>query len=70
MKEHLKLLLVEDDESDAELVRLELERGGFALDWMRVDSEPLLREALEKQWDVIISDFAMPGFSGLRAFEI
>ena len=70
MKEHLKLLLVEDDESDAELVRLELERGGFALDWMRVDSEPRLREALEKQWDVIISDFTMPGFSGLRAFEI
>jgi len=70
MKEHLRLLLVEDDESDAELVRLELERGGFAVDWMRVDSEPLLREALEKQWDVIISDFAMPGFSGLRAFDI
>jgi len=70
MKQQLKLLLVEDDESDAELVRLELERGGFALDWIRVDSEPLLREALEKQWDVIISDFAMPGFSGLRAFEI
>jgi len=70
MKEQLKLLLVEDDESDAELVRLELERGGFALDWIRVDSEPLLREALQKQWDVIISDFAMPGFSGMRAFEI
>ena len=70
MKEQLRLLLVEDDESDAELVRLELERGGFALDWRRVDSEPLLREALEKEWDVIISDFAMPGFSGLRAFDI
>ena len=70
MKEPLRLLLVEDDETDAELVRLELERGGFALDWERVDSEPLLRQALQKQWDIIISDFAMPGFNGLRAFEI
>jgi hypothetical protein len=70
MTDHLRLLLVEDDEVDAELVRLELERGGFVLDWERVDSEPRLQRALEQQWDVIISDFAMPGFSGLRAFDI
>ena len=70
MTDQLRLLIVEDDENDAELVRLELERGGFDLDWERVDSEPALSRALQRQWDIIISDFAMPGFSGLRAFEI
>jgi len=70
MKEHLRLLMVEDDENDAELVRIELEKGGFDLDWDRVDSEPDLAAALTQSWDIIISDFAMPGFSGLRAFDM
>ena len=70
MTDQLHLLIVEDDENDAELVRLELERGGFELDWERVDSEAALARALLRKWDIIISDFAMPGFSGLRAFEI
>ncbi|HEX2657470.1 MAG TPA: response regulator [Polyangia bacterium] len=70
MKEHLRLLMVEDDESDAELVRIELERGGFDLDWNRVDTESGLAAALSQSWDIIISDFAMPGFSGLRAFDM
>src|SRR3569833_44154 len=70
MQEPLRLLHIEDDEDDAELVRRVLERDGFALAWERVDSEPQLREALKQTWDIAISDFAMPGFSGLRAFEI
>ena len=69
-RRHLRLLLVEDDENDADLVRFELERGGFDLDCERVDNEPSLSRALEHEWDVIISDFAMPGFSGLRAFDL
>ncbi len=70
MTNRLNLLIVEDDENDADLVRLELERGGFELQWERVDSEAALTQALLKKWDIIISDFAMPGFSGLQAFEI
>jgi DNA-binding response OmpR family regulator len=48
MKEHLRLLMVEDDENDAELVRIELEKGGFDLDWNRVDTEPALADALAR----------------------
>jgi len=69
-RSRLRLLLVEDDENDADLVRLELERGGFDLHCERVDNEPSLERALAREWDVIISDFAMPGFSGLRAFDL
>lgn len=71
MNDFIRVLLIEDDEQDAELVRLALERGGFELDWRRVDNETDLRLALAREsWDVIISDFAMPGFDGLRAFQI
>ena len=70
MQESLRLLHIEDDEDDAELVRRVLEKDGFSLSWERVDSENQLRQALTQTWDIAISDFAMPGFSGLRAFEI
>jgi len=70
MQEPLRLLHIEDDEDDAELVRRVLEKDGFSLAWERVDSEHQLRQALKQPWDIAISDFAMPGFSGLRAFEI
>jgi len=36
----------------------------------RVDGEVGFREALKADWDVILSDFNVPGFSGLRALEI
>jgi two-component system cell cycle sensor histidine kinase/response regulator CckA len=70
-KDRLNLLIVEDDPSDAELVCLELERGGFEVVWERVDHEVALLTALRgKTWDLIVSDFAMPGFNGLRAFDL
>ena len=71
MRTPLRLLLVEDSPDDAELACLELERGGFDLDCRRVDSEPAFVEALNgAQWDAVISDYQMPEFNGLRAFEI
>ncbi|HEY4187160.1 MAG TPA: response regulator [Polyangia bacterium] len=70
MEEPLRLLHIEDNEDDAELVRRVLEKEGFLLSWERVDSEYQLRQALKQPWDIVISDFAMPGFSGLRAFDI
>jgi hypothetical protein len=71
MAEPLRLLIIEDDEHDAELLRLELEGGGFDLEWLRIDTEEALQRALdEREWDLVISDFAMPHFDGLHAFEI
>jgi two-component system, cell cycle sensor histidine kinase and response regulator CckA len=67
----IRLLLVEDSEDDAELIRLELERAGFELRCHRVDSEPALREALaQHDWDIVISDYAMPAFNGMEAFRL
>jgi CheY-like chemotaxis protein len=71
VSDEIRLLLVEDNPDDAELLKLELERGGFQLDWSRVDNDGDMRRALgERKWDLIISDFSMPGFGGFRAFDV
>jgi signal transduction histidine kinase len=72
MTRPLSLLLVEDNEDDALLLLNELRYGGFDLkNHVRVQSEASLREALENcGWDVIISDYTMPGFDGLRALAM
>lgn len=66
----LRLLMVEDSEEDAELIRIELQRSGYSIDWKRVQTEPDFLRAIEEPWDLIISDFQMPTFDGLRAFSL
>ncbi len=67
----LRILLVEDNPDDAELVLRTLRKGGYSLDSLRVDNEPDLKHALDNStWDVVLSDYSMPGFSGLAALNI
>ncbi|MBS0660986.1 MAG: PAS domain S-box protein, partial [Verrucomicrobia bacterium] len=70
MPRSLRVLLVEDRPNDAELVLLELRRAGYVLEWQRVDTEAAFLAQLAGGWDIILSDFAMPQFSGLRALEL
>jgi signal transduction histidine kinase len=65
------VLLVEDNPDDAELVILELRRGGYQPVTRRVQTAADTTAALsEEQWDVVVSDYAMPGFTGPEAFAI
>jgi two-component system cell cycle sensor histidine kinase/response regulator CckA len=67
----LRILQVEDSDDDAELVRLELESAGVLAGWHRVQTEEEFVAALDDgEWDVVISDFQMPAFDGLRAFAL
>lgn len=67
----LRILLVEDNPDDAELVLRTLRKGGYSLDSLRVDNESDLKDALDNStWDVVLSDYSMPGFSGLAALNI
>ena len=67
----LHLLIVEDNDDDAQLVLVKLRRAGYEPDYVRVDNEEALRNALrERDWQVVVSDYAMPGFSGLKALQI
>jgi PAS domain S-box-containing protein len=48
----------------------ELRRARFEPDWKRVETEPDYVRQLHPKIDIILSDFSMPQFSGLRALEI
>lgn len=66
-----KVLMVEDSETDAFLLITELKRFGFEPLFRRVETAVELRAALtSEEWDVVISDFRLPRFSGLDALKI
>src|SRR5688572_4500022 len=67
----LHLLVVEDSEDDALLLAAEVESAGYDLSWRRVQAAAQLRAALaEAEWDVVISDDNLPGFSSTGALGI
>jgi len=71
MSEVLRVLIVEDSEDDARLVLRELRRSGYEPVSERVDSEAAMRKALADQpWELILSDYVLPGFGGLEALRI
>jgi len=71
MAKPLHVLIVEDSENDALLLIRELKRSGYEPVYERVYTAKGLSDALEKQtWEIIISDFVMPQFSGLEALKL
>ncbi len=70
MQASIRLLIIEDSADDAELVQRLLRQGGFEIAAERVDSALGLAQALDKKWDVVISDYSMPQFSGSEALRM
>lgn len=67
----IRILQVEDDPFDAELVQAELDADGISYELRLVDDEAHYTVALEEfQPDIVLSDLSMPGFSGERALEL
>jgi diguanylate cyclase (GGDEF)-like protein len=67
----IRILLVEDVESDARLSLLQLKHAGLHCVSQRVESESDFRRALgEFAPDIILSDFSLPQFDGLSALEV
>jgi PAS domain S-box-containing protein len=70
MDKTIRSLIIEDSEDDALLMLRELQKGGFEPVYKIVDTEHDMQEALKSQaWDLIISDFSLPGFNGLEALK-
>lgn len=65
----LNVLLIEDSDDDAMLLLAELQAHGYQLDYERVISRQGMLDALSrrKDWDIIISDHNLPGFSSTEA---
>ncbi|MGC4095444.1 MAG: PAS domain S-box protein [Polyangiaceae bacterium] len=67
----LRVLLLEDSESDAALLALTLRRADFSAHITRVDNQADFRKALnEEAWDLLIADYNLPSFSGIDALAI
>lgn len=70
MAKPLKVLLVEDSERDAALLQLYLKRGGYDASIVRVENAIGMRSQLaSNSWDVVISDFNLPGFNAYAALN-
>ena len=70
MGKSLNVLIVEDSDADAELIAYELKNAGFDLKCTRVQTEADFLEELARKPDIILSDYSMPQFSGLRAAQL
>jgi two-component system cell cycle sensor histidine kinase/response regulator CckA len=70
MPPKLQILILEDNENDAKLLVRELRRAELDFERQRVDTESAFLAALPSGIDLILSDYEMPQFDGLRALDI
>ncbi len=67
----VSILLVEDSPADAELILQGLRQADYEPRIELVQTAKEMEKALRKGgWDFILSDWVLPGFSGLEALEI
>ncbi len=67
----INLLLAEDNDTDALLLVRQLRKEGFEVDHVQVKTRNEMNAALDRGgWDIVISDFSMPGFGGGDALEL
>jgi PAS domain S-box-containing protein len=67
----LRILIVEDNESDADLLCRELKKSGLVFVYEIVQTRKAYEQALESyQPDLILSDYALPSFDAGTAFRI
>lgn len=66
----LRVLHLEDSELDHELALAHLRRGGLRVEAHRVETRAEFEAALQQGWDAVLSDFHLPGYSGLDALAL
>jgi sigma-B regulation protein RsbU (phosphoserine phosphatase) len=71
MKRRLRILHLEDDLRDAELIREMLVSEGISCDIVRVDKQAAFLDALEQSgFELIFADYSLPAFDGISALNI
>jgi signal transduction histidine kinase len=71
MKENIKVLILEDNTADADLVIRHLKKSGMSFVSKIVESRKLFEESLDTFLpDIILSDFSLPSFDAASAFKI
>jgi len=71
MRNPLRILSIEDDPKDTELIRDLLETEDIVCDVKRVDTQPAVEVSLEQgAIDLILADYTLPAFDGLSALKL
>jgi PAS domain S-box-containing protein len=71
MPDALRILSLEDDPADTELIQATLDGEGIACDVTRVESRPAFLACLEEGGiDLILADYTLPSFDGLSALRL
>ena len=66
----IRLLHLEDSEPDHALAMAYLQRGGIHAEPLRIESRAEFAAALQQPWDIVVSDYHLPGFGGLEALQM
>lgn len=66
----LNILIADDSVDDAEMIVAELRRAGFDPHWTRVETESDFLKELNNGPDIVLADYSLPHFSGMRAAEL
>lgn len=71
MSQPLHILLIEDSEVDAELLLEQIRHAGYEPIYRRIDTAAATLDALTNEaWEIVISDYTMPQYSGLDALKL
>ncbi len=66
----IRLLHLEDSEPDHVLAMAYLQRAGINADARRIETRAEFEVALTEPWDIVVSDYLLPGFGGLEALQM
>ena len=70
MSHPLRVLILEDSPTDAEVMVRHLREAGYAPEWRRVETEAEFLAHLEPTLDLILADYTLPNFTARRALEL
>lgn len=71
MAHRLRVLNLEDDPNDSELIQAQLAKAGLECDMVRIETREEFVAAMERcGFDLILADYSLPSFNGLYALEI
>lgn len=68
--EPIRVLLVEDNDYDADAAGMAVRKAKVDARWTRVMDEPALRKALAEPFDVLVTDFRLPALDAFRVLDL
>ncbi|HLF06842.1 MAG TPA: response regulator, partial [Thermoplasmata archaeon] len=69
MAREVRVLILEDNPADTELMLVALRRGGLEVEALAATGEQEFRGLLDRLPDVVLTDYSLPGYDAIRAIR-